>query len=229
MWYEAEEDVTFTIDYQVDGEFVTPTSASYKLRAHDGTVLDAGTLSVAGTSVEFTILAAQHSIASAWETRYLLVSFVAGGKQYLRTIAYQLGTFVPMTASKDKVRALIGLDGSELPDDDLDLHEAYFELADEYETDFTDAFTAVGTKNRLANQAVALKAALNVIQSVPLRTKIQVRTENTTVARSDKIDFERLAAALENKLHSTLQDLIVTSVVNTALFELSTPTDAITG
>lgn len=229
MWHEADNDISFTVDYIVDGEFVQPTTASYRLRGHDGTLLDSGSLSADSTSEEVVVGAAHHSISADWENRYYRATFVYEGRTYTSDFDYKLHAFVPLMASTDQVRSLIGLDASELPDKEIALIEAYYDLADEYSTTFTDAFTATGVSNRKANEAVALKAALAVVHSVPMRTKIQVRTENTTVVRSERIDFEALEEALRRKLTSTLGQVVPDTTPNTALFELSTPTDAITG
>lgn len=225
MWFEADTDVTVPVDYEVDGEFLVPDSATFKVRAHDGTLLDSGSMSVASTSETISVSAADNEISAPWENRYVVVDFVSGVNTYTKRVSYQLSEFVPMTASEEAVRALLGLNEEELPNRDVRLYESYFQLESVYGNQISAALLQTGARNAAINEAIAVKSALLIVDSMPLRAMITVRSENTSAARSRDIDFD----ALKDKLEARLAPLIDTArdsrPAATILFDFSNPGD----
>lgn len=182
-----------------------------------------------GNSEELTLDAAHNGITADWENRYVLITYIVNAQTYEKSFPYQLGGFIPLTATAEGVRSLIGLDQQELPDRDIDLIGAYHDLLDEYGTSVSDAVVATGTKNRDINRAVTAKAALGIVESIEMRTRIQIRTENTTVVRSERIDFEKLANAIRGRLRSAMDEVTDNLSTTAALFVVSSPTDIVTG
>lgn len=228
MWFEAGTDVTIPIDFIVDGEFVVPDAATYKVRAHDGTVLASGALSASATSEELAIPAANNSISSDWENRYVQVEFTSGSKVFHRNISYKLSAFIPLTASPDMVRGTIGVNERELPDKDIDLIEAYFSLVENHGSGITEALTERGARNAAVNEAVVVKAAIRIMDSVPLRAMLTVRTEDSSASRSKDVDFSALSDSLQARLAVLINTATNVTPTSPLIFEFSTPADPFT-
>lgn len=229
MWFEADNDVTIPVDYLVDGEFVVPDSATYTVRAHDGSVLDSGSMPASANSETLTISAANNAILNDWENRYVKLEFIYSGQTYYRVVTFQLSSFLPITATEDEVRALIGLNGQELPDRDIDLYGAYFRLVDLHGDGIETALTEAGSRNAAVNQAIALKAALEIVDSIPLRALITVRSEDSTASRSTDIDFDAIGRRLEVRLSTVVTDALGATPASQVIFDFSSPTDPFSG
>lgn len=199
MWFEAGTDVTVPIDFIVDGDFVEPDSATFVVRGHDGASLATGSVS----NKQVTVAAASNAISSAWENRYISVTFIYGGGTHTLKASYRLSDFLPLTGTPQGVRDTLGVDSRELPDDAIDLNEAYFQLLEVGGAGISEALTLTGQRNQSVNMAVVLRAALNVLPSLPLRLMISVREEDSSASRLSKIDFDKLEAGL----YSALADL----------------------
>lgn len=229
MWKLANRDVTLVIDYTIDGEFVTPTSASYEVLLPDSTVVSSGVLPAAGTTEPITLLAADNTLTGEYGTRFILVTFAYEGKEYhFQRIVY-LSSFLPLTGTPEQVRQTLGLDQQELPDSAVDLYHAYFRLRWQNGDAFKDAFSAGGEREQAANRAVVLKAALEICSSLEMRTLIYVKSEDSMAQRSTKIDFERLTRVVDTQLADALNVATDVALVDSVLFALSNPADPFTG
>jgi len=232
MWFFAGENVTINFDFKVDGEFVVPTSASYTLRNHLGVAVG-GAVSLTGltTSVSIQIPAASNEIAAGalYENRYLLVTFIYNGRNHTLVQPYKLTSFVPVTATPADVRRLTGLTENELPDAEIDILSGYFQLFDSFGTDFSSHLTATTFKNRQANEAIALQAAIDVASSFPLRVPVSARSEDSQFARIAGLDFGALELELRRKLQQSLTAVISVEETSVEVFSVSSPTDPFTG
>ena len=233
MWFLAGSDVTFPIEYLLDGVPVVPDSAAYVLRGHTGVQISSGTMPAMLNNEPLVILAAQNAIANGelFENRFLTISFLHENATHQMQRRYQIHSFFPITGTTEGVRAELGLDTSELPDRDADLISAYIQLAAEYGVNFTAAVVATGVVNLAANQAVVVKAALNVADSLALRVGQTTRSEDHLFTRFANLDFEVLKNNLQAKLARLMNTATATVVSLTdgvTIFALSNPTDAVT-
>lgn len=234
MWFFADQAASLTVDFIVDGEFVVPSSASYSLRLHDGSMdsdLVSMTISSPSTSAVIEIPAVKNSLTagSLLENRFLMVVFVHQGRTHTRVLPYKVTNFVPMTATADDVRRLTGLTANELPDRDIDLNTAYFALFDAYGTDFSNQLLSTTFRGRAANEAVALQAAVDVVVSFPMRVPVSVKAEDSQFARIAKLDFGALEKELRRKLQQALTTVISVAETTPDVFSVTTPTDPFTG
>lgn len=229
-WHYADQDVSVGIDYLVGDQFVVPTSATYSVRKSDGTVLATGQMPAAATNEALVVAAANNGLTGGneFEQRFITIIFVYAGQTYQDSKAYGIFSFVPLTATPQDVRREIGLDLSELPDNEIDIPQAYFVLSSIHGTTFTDAFTSSDIKAISANRAVALQAAIDIVESLPLRTFSMMRSEDSQVERFSGIDFDKLASNLKSKLSNELEVAKNTTVTQPTIFDVSTPTDVIT-
>lgn len=229
LWLEADNDVTLDFDYEVDGEFVVPDSATYIVRDHTGATLDTGSLPAINTSESLTVSAANNSTASDFENRFVSILFSYGGRTYQARSDYTIYAFAPVTVGVEDVRRELGLDPSELPDSEINIMSAYYHLVDLHGDNLSEAFTETGVRNLSANQAVAVYAALDIVGSLELRASISHRSEDSEFKRMIKLDFPRLREELNIKAAGLLEVAKGVTPSSVSLFELTTPTDAVTG
>lgn len=232
MWFYANEDVTVVIDYMVDGDFVIPSEASYTLRSHNGLAVGSGVLTPTTTTATILVPAAANAIdsASLFENRFVLLKFTHNGKPYTLVKPYKLTNFVPMTATPDDVRRLTGLMLNELPDNDIDLNAAYFQLFDTYGTNFSNQLVATDFRGRQSNEAIALQAAIDIASSFPFRVPVSAGSEDAKFARVAKLDFAEMERELRRRLQQNLTQVISTiSETSVGIFSVSSPTDPYTG
>ena len=232
MWFFAGENVTLNFDFKVDGEFVVPTSASYTLRNHAGLAVG-GAVNLTGltTSRSIEIAASNNTLANGalYENRYVLVTFVHNGRSHTVVQPYKITSFVPIAATPTDVRRLTGLAENELPDAEIDILSAYFQLFDSFGTDFSGQLTATTFKNRQANEAIALQAAVDVAVSFPLRVPVSARSEDSQFARVATLDFAAMELELRRKLQQALTAVISVEETTVEVFSVATPTDPVTG
>ena len=232
MWFYAGDPVTLTVDFTVDGEFVIPTSASYLLRDHTGIAVGSSVaLPTTSTSAEISVPSLDNVIgaSSLFENRFIVVVFTHAGRTYTKSVSYKLTRFVPMSATPADVRRLVGVSENELPDQDIDLHTAYFYLFDAYSTTFSNQLVSTDFRGRQANEAIALQAALDVVASFPLRVPVSAKNENDQFNRISALDFRALEADLRRKLQQTLSAVLSVEETTVEVFSVSSPTDPVTG
>ncbi len=229
MWKLANKDATLTIDYTVDGEFVTPSSAEYTVLRADGTVVASGTLPAQSTTEPLVLLAVNNTVSGEYDTQFVRIDFVFDGREYSQQSTVYFSAFIPLTATAGQVRGALGLDRVELPDESVGIYEAYFNLRWSEGEAFKAALISGGRIAQAANEAVVLRAALDICGSIEMRTHIYVKSEDSLVQRSTKIDFDKLAQSLESKLADRINLATGVTVNETVLFALSTPADPFTG
>lgn len=232
MWVFSGDDQQIDVDYLVDDEFVIPSAATATVRSHTGAVLQSNVaLDITTTSAILTVAGADNTLTgtNTVEQRYVHVYFTHEGKQHRRDYTYRIAAFIPLTATAQDVRDELGLDASELPDRAVDTLHAYLQLADEYGTAFTDTFSSGTVSSLRANEAVVLKAAIDVVTSLDLRAGVKFASEETSFQRKDSFDSQAMLHTLGNKLSKILDDILATDTVLVTSFVVATPTDVITG
>jgi hypothetical protein len=161
------------------------------------------------------------------------VDFTAGGAPQAAEFAYGVSNFVPTTATPAAVRAEIGAQFEEVPDADIDVITAYFDLIDAGAANDA-ALAAGGAAPRAGNRAVVLQAAVSLLPSLQTRLLQQEASNNASYARP-KLDFDALRsdllAGLQKELLNVSAALAGTAFVlpDTSHFLVTSPTDPVTG
>lgn len=230
MWFFSGLDVSVPVDFEVDGQFVTPTSINWTLRGADQLPVAGFTdvsVTPGGTSIIITISAAQNAVVGDYEQRWITIAFTYNGQTHHRTLVYGLLPWVPLTATLSHVRAVLGLSVDELPDSEQDwLFSAYTDLVDQYGTIFTDTASA---NPRVFNELVILKAASYVAPSLVMRARQSARAGDYEFARFTSPDFERLVASLSTRFNDLVNVASGVTTPTREIFTVHTPTDVITG
>jgi hypothetical protein len=221
-------------EFKVDGEFVTPSTATYTLRGNSGAVIVADqAVSPLGTQAVIGIDAGYNTVADGldFEQRFVDVKFVFNGNTQRVQQSYRVRPFIPLTGDVVAVRSSLGVLDHELSDDDVDLYSAYLVVRDRVGSDLMATALASGTRlSDVANQAVVLYAALVTVPMLMLRAAQSSGDDTLTFERLAKIDLDALAKSITDSY-----ELAVTSIdpnfvaLEQFVVTLSTPTDPVTG
>lgn len=242
-WRLAGQPQTVVMQFVVDGQPVIPDAGSITFTAWDnaGEIIRQSPWTqpdeAVPTQIEIVLETDLGNIPadSQFESRYVRADFKSDSKPYFVKTSYRLYRMIPMTVEPQVVRGIIGADYEELPDQSIDLVEAYFNLSMAFGTGVLRAALTRPDKIALvANEAIALQAAVTVLPSLPSRILKADKIDNAGFTRFG-VDFEKLEADLKGKLIEATNAIIldatgtlpVAATVN--LFQVSSQTDRITG
>lgn len=233
MRFTVGNDAPITIDFIVDGDYVIPTAASLSVRGNSGALIT-GLINIAlptstNTTI-YTVLATNNTIASpkTQENRFVEVTFTYAGKVFHQTISYSVIPFLPITATPSMARRELGLDRSELADTDVDIYQAYLLLLSDYST-LATILIAGDVTAEAANQAIAITAALQIVDSLPFRAFVTAKSEDSEIGRQSTFDVEQIREALAGRLQMFMGLALGVAITGSKSFSLSTAVDVITG
>lgn len=236
IYVEADKDYAHTVDYTVNGQLVTPASATYTIRDNAGAVVDSledQTITIAenATSTVISIPAAANDKTLAYELRYVEVSFVYDGSTYNIVDHYVIRDDLRFPLTRDQVRAVLGLSSSELPDDSVDIYRAYGLVEDDVgdEANLTTILTGGTSSLPDLIDAVKYKAASLIVGTIEAHMMQSEQADNTLYRRFENIDFEKLRKEISGLYSLALNKILgVTTPTTPTLSLLATGTDVIT-
>lgn len=223
------------VDFLVGGELVVPTSASYTLTKNDGTALQTNsplTVTSTTTGVDITISSGNNTVSLPNEVRYLSVKFVYGGTTYTIDQYYLLRSNTRFPLSPDDVRAVLGLQSSELDDSNIDILRAY----DLVQSDVEDVDLAAVLSGGTALlptliEAVKIKAAMVSTVGIEASMFQMEQADNTLYKRFASVDFNAIRGDLSGR-YSQLLALLAdedTTAGAVTISQLAFGTDPVTG
>lgn len=229
----AGEAVTITVPFTRDGEPFVPdaNSVSWSLRDHTGIVIATSpVVSVSDTQMQVDLLSTQAAIASdrTFEKRTLVVRAEQNGQPYLWSTTYRIHKWLNLSTSAEDVRAFIGCGPDELPDQAVDLVEAY--LTVDALTPLNTALTAGTVLEVHANRAVMAQAVLDVLPSLAQRLAKKESDGNRSIERFT-LDLVSLEAKARHMLRAALDAVGAADDTATTptIFIVTTRTDPVTG
>lgn len=235
----AGDDVTIVAPFMAGLDYAAPDAGSvtYTLRDNAGAAI-AGQTNVAvavtagANQWPITILAARNTVGGGMllEKRTLEVSFTVGTQPYRYVANYRVTAHLPITVTEDDVRSVFGLSTTELPDEDIDLVVAYFDVDAALGAGILLAALTSGQRRAItADQAVTYRAAINLIASLPLRILQQESTGTNKYARFLTLDLDTLRRSVSALLDDAYT--VLTGVVPPLprLVVVGGRTDIITG
>jgi hypothetical protein len=242
MWTTAGEDLTLNFPFMHDGQFVIPDPGSVRvtIRDNDGVTIQDWSRVVqpdpVSTTFSLVVPAAVNDLSSgnALESRYVRLEYAYEGKAYGKNVSYRLTPFLPIQATPAGVRNRLGATETEMPDETIDIHEAYYKLLPGYPEILPAALKAKDGSCISANNAIEIKAALELMPGISSKILQSETQDNGTYARM-KVNFERLQALLENQLIEELRMMVevssglITAVGGGTLMVLTNPPNVITG
>jgi len=158
--------------------------------------------------------------------RFLEVSWTPQGAfPRLQTVAYRVAAWMPISATPDDVRSVLGLNTAELADTDVDLVGAALALRSEMSS------TTFPTSARTAQRLIVLRAALDLKGSLALRVAQSMSSDNAGFKRLAKIDLDGIVATIEQEYRGLLEALAPALAASSfSIIAAAGPTtDAITG
>lgn len=232
------EDLTITVPLTRDGEpFVADAgSVRWSLRDHTGqTVLTNQTLpDTEDTALRIPVAASNNNISGVrqFEKRSITVRGTVDDEAFVLGVQYRLTAWLNHSVSCDAVRAFIGTDAGELPDSEIDLVAAYFEIQDVIgETALTEALDSGLRLEQIANDAIKARAVLAVLPG--MQARMSKREEDGTMkVERFAIDFDKLAAEAQRLIRLAAREvgLIDDAATVPTLFVLAGRTvDEVTG
>lgn len=169
-----DQPVSVALEFEINGYLVTPDdgSVTYVLTGPDGSLVLSDTVAAGSTVLTIPATANQMAVGEDTSVRFLDMTFTDGGLVKSHQLAYYLLTFVPMVVNPASVRALLGVDASELPDECITLYQTYVALKRDLGLDpFADPLKRLEA-NDLVLYAEALKQARSLHLKVLQRSKI---------------------------------------------------------
>ena len=82
----------------------------------------------ASSSVIVTVPAVHNAIVARYEKRTLITKFSSGGIPYTVSMRYRLVPFLNLEIGPENIRKFVGVNPRELPDNEIDLTRAYFDI-----------------------------------------------------------------------------------------------------
>ena len=206
--YLASEDLTIVVPFLRDGEpFLADTgSVTYQVRDQDGTLLDSGSLTVAATDTYATVVvaAADNAISTRFEKRTVIIKGTVGPQNFELREQYRLTEWLNYSATQADVRKFIGVGTGELPDDVIDLVDAYLKLEARTTEATLTAALASGTISEVkANDGIIAQSVLTLIPS--LRQRISLKeSDGPASAQREKIDLDRIGSRAADVLSEAI-------------------------
>jgi hypothetical protein len=196
------------IEFTSRGELVIPDTGSATFTLYDnlgvpvtGQIDEAISLGAADTITAINIAAGYNAIATEVEYRRVVVTYLVDGATHYVTVPYLLSEVFPYTTTKAEVRVELGLSDFELPDEDINLPEAFMALR--YRCDDGLLLTGLQSGAYLAmvsNRAVALQAAVNLMPSLLLRALQARESDGSKVSRLRTMNFDKVGDKLRAEL-----------------------------
>ena len=227
------EDVTVAVPLQRDGEpfLADENSVTWSLRDHTGAIALAGQIPLDATDTSITVLipAAENTILAGrrFEKRFLIVKGTVEAQDFQIQVPYRITPWLNHTVTTDAVRAFIGTFAQgELPDGDIDLMSAYYDIADVVGDDVLEvALGSGGQVETTANDAIKAAAVLRVLPGMQARLS---KREEDGVMKVERfpVDLDKIAAEARSIITRAVR--LVSGVDDTAtppsLIVLTQPT-----
>lgn len=215
-----------------------PTSdLDYTLYNQDGDEVLSASVAVSSNQVSHLVeIAGSNNILSKpmFEQMKLEWSYTTATQAVTESVSYTIVARIPFPVTNDGVRKLLGVDRSELPDDDIDLLAAYMTFQANFLDPATlaiheDAGTLIAYRVTGAIEAVA---ALAIFPTLQIRLPKKYDSGTSAYERWTTIDWALLYSGIASKISDAL--VLVDPTLDifpvTDIFTLSDRgTDAITG
>lgn len=225
---------SFLVQFRNRGEPAIPDqgSVTYTLRGHDGALLaghaavpvETGALAV---ETVITVPADQNLIAGSLERRSITVNWTFKSAPKETRLSYWLHAWLNFSTTPADVRKYIGANESELPDDDIDLVEAYIEVAKMVTVEAL--VSKLQTDPLQAENALLAYAVLSVIPSLKSRMAQEQADGVLSFTRPDLRNFDELRVEARSMLDNFVLNTAGQSLGDTPLLAFGTRPDVITG
>lgn len=228
-----------TIPFMVGNQPAAPDvgSVTYTLKDQLGTPM-AGLTDVTYDTTPTTFQAhillpsSAHVIdpARRFERRVVVVNFKLNDAEMQITRPYRVVPEPLHTTTAAEVRAYIGIEEHELPDEDIDLVAAFLVVEKDLGAAPLATALASGTAEEIsANTLIRMRAVLDVLPSAKQRMAQSEKNGVKEFSRVDLKELDKLELKAAQRYQEALEELSVREEVTPTFFLITTNTDAITG
>lgn len=209
LTFEAGAAVTLPVTLINNGQPAVPDpgTAVLSVYAPDGTQLYTEGLTTGPTDHRLfvTIPAEHNTITTAFSRRKVVVTASRGGSPFSASTFYRLMPAMNFTVRPADVRNFLGVNDSELPDEDIDLAQSLLDLEFILGREPLAAALISGEESELrANEAILYHAALTIIPSLMNRVAQQDSDGSLTFRRHSRKDFSDLKRIAEGRLSAAV-------------------------
>lgn len=227
--YATDTDVTLSVAFVRDGQPVIPEPNTVEFTVYDHTGVPIHTGSVATGAADYGVRilvpAEKNAITTSFSKRTVIVRATSGGMPIEERVVYRLMPFALHSVTPQDVRSYLGLDDSDLPDDDIDIAKAYLELQIEVGRGQFDAALSSGEEPEIrANDAIIYKTVLDLIPSLQNRVAQAETDGGLSFKRNPVRDYNSLATLTRERLSSALS--LITIGVEPSYTFMTTTNDA---
>jgi hypothetical protein len=235
-------EVAIQVKFVVDGDFVTPDTSSVRYTLYDETNAEDGVytninpaVTSPATSLLIKLVANSNTlgVGAAMERRNLVVTFTYQTASYTLEFPYLLVPAIALAIGPKQVRTLLAVSDLELPDTEINLRQAYWDVANDIsettgQDDLDEMLEGSTADTAVANRAIALKCALGLIPTMPMRVMVSEEGEGKSFTRA-RVDWKAMGDMLAADYGRVMVALGVTDIVTQDLLILSDETDPVTG
>lgn len=235
-----DDEAIIPVDFIQDGDFVVPDigSVTYSVRDNLGNLV-AGHTNIPVVTDETTTRISIHLPASVngmdaakdVENRAVIIRYTVSGYPFQVLVKYRLTKWLNLLVTEEDVRAQLGVTVFELPDDHVDIVNAYLEVKSDLSgSKNLDQILVEGTRRTYrANRAVVYRAALEALPSLQLRVLLKEQSDTVSMQRLGDIDLERLRRETARLYSATLAAIRGESEGILSLLLSPLPLDPVTG
>lgn len=227
--------LTIPVDIQVDGEFAVPDEGSLVYTLYDGSgavvpgyedqdvTYDGGDIAYVEIPKE-----ANTTGSSSMVLRHVLIRFETNGRPYEIRRAYVIVPWFGFTVDENDVRSYLALNAHHLPNSEIDLVQAYFEVEARLNSLNANLADLLATGNFAANRAILIRAAQKALRNLEMRVAAVHRSESMVYERPD-IDFEALRRSAAQDYAGAIAAASGQDIPAPILYTIATGTDPVTG
>lgn len=231
--YLADTDTLIPVPLTLNGEPFVPDDGvvTWELRGHSGAVVSpaASLPGVTDTTAMITLSAALLGlVGGTQEKRTLVVTGLNAGFPFRITVPFRITGFLNISVTEKDVRRFIGVNEGELRDEEIDLVEAYFDVAGRTGIDLPTALTGPEKADRAANKAIVAQTVLNLMPALPQLLTLS-ETDGTSDVKRFPVDFQLLESKAAAQLDAALAVITTNTAGERTLIVLTERTDPITG
>ncbi|TPL42612.1 MULTISPECIES: hypothetical protein [unclassified Mesorhizobium] len=232
--FEAGRDVTLPVNLFYNGQPAVPDAGTAVLSVADpgGAVIYTEDLVTGPTDVVIlvTIPAEHNQISTSFARRIVRISAARSGVPFDSITAYRLVPTILYTVQPKDVRSFLGVNESELPDEDVDLSGALLNLEFSVSrTTLAAALTSGEEAELRANEAILYRTVLDIIPSLANRVAMEETDGALSFRRNARKDFSELKAAAESRLSAAMAVISPTIDPGYAILITTADADPITG
>ncbi len=172
-------------------------SVTWSLRDQTGTLMTGATAVPIPTpdgaqSVNVTVSAALNTKTTIAETRFLIVDWTEQDATQEVILPYVLTAWMPIRTQPSDVMSALGVNIAELVASEIDIPSAALLVQDDIGPGiFQAALVSGDTQTIQLNQLIALRCAIELLPSIPLRIAQVQKTDSASFQRFSKFDPEK--------------------------------------